>query len=398
MTPAGRAQAAIELLDQIIAAARESGAAADTLIARYFKTRRYAGSKDRRAVRDLVYRAIRRTGEAPVSGRVALIGVAAEDEAVAAAFDGSPHGPAPIAADEAAAPAGIAPDWLVERLGRALHASELAALLDRAPLDVRINALKATREDALPLLPRAEPTPHAPLGLRLPEGTQVEALPAFAEGRIEVQDEGSQIVTLMAAAAPGMTVVDLCAGAGGKTLALAAAMAGPRPSAGRLIACDADRTRLSRLAPRAERAGTGAIDTRLLDPGREMDALADLAGAADLVLVDAPCSGTGTWRRNPEARWRLTPARLDRLTALQARLIRVAAGLVKPGGHLVYIVCSLLDEEGADQIDGFLHDHPGWTADSLAPIAGRPHRAGYRLTPAVERTDGFFVARLKRPW
>lgn len=163
------------------------------------------------------------------------------------------------------------------------------------------------------------------------------------------------------------------------------------------VACDADRARLSRLAPRAERAGAGPIDTRLLDPGRETAALADLAEAADVVLVDAPCSGTGTWRRNPEARWRLNAARLDRLAALQARLIRVAAGLVKPGGHLVYIVCSLLDEEGAGQIDGFLHDYPGWMADGLAPVAGRPHRAGYRLTPAVERTDGFFVARLKRP-
>lgn len=397
MTPAGRAQAAIELLDQIVVAAREGGAAADTLIARYFKTRRYAGSKDRRAVRDLVYRAIRRAGELPESGRAALIGVAAEDEAVAAAFDGSPHGPAPIGADEAAASAGVAPGWLLDRLGRGLGDGELAALLDRAPLDVRVNALKATRAAVLPLLPGAEPTPHAPLGLRLPEGTQVEALPAFAEGRIEVQDEGSQIVTLMAAAAPGMTVVDLCAGAGGKTLSLAAAMAGPKSGEGRLIACDADRARLSRLAPRAERAGAGPIDTRLLDPGREAAALADLAEAADVVLVDAPCSGTGTWRRNPEARWRLNPARLDRLAALQARLIRIAAGLVKPGGHLVYIVCSLLDEEGADQIDGFLRDHPGWTMDGLAPVAGRPHRAGYRLTPAVERTDGFFVARLKRP-
>lgn len=397
MTPAGRAQAAIELLDQIIAAARESGAAADTLIARYFKARRYAGSKDRRAVRDLVYRAIRRAGEAPASGRAALLGLAAEDAEVAAAFDGSPYGPAPIGADEAAAPAGLAPGWLAERLGRALDGGELAALLGRAPLDVRVNALKATRAAVLPLIPGAQPTPHAPLGLRLPESMQIEALPVFAEGLVEVQDEGSQIVTLMAAAAPGMTVVDLCAGAGGKTLPLAAAMAGPQPDAGRLIACDTDRARLARLAPRAARAGTGAIDTRLLDPGRELAALADLAEAADVVLVDAPCSGTGTWRRNPEARWRLTPARLDRLTALQARLIRVAASLVKPGGHLVYIVCSLLDEEGADQVATFLHDHPGWAVDGLRPVAGRPHGAGFRLTPAVERTDGFFVARLKRP-
>ncbi len=331
MTPAGRAQAAIELLDQIVAAAREGWAAADTLIARYFKTRRYAGSKDRRAVRDLVYRAIRRAGEVPANGRAALLGVAADDAAVAAMFDGSPHGPASIGDAELAAPAGVAPAWLAERLERTLDSDELAALLGRAPLDVRVNALKTTRDDVLPLIAGAQPTPHAPMGLRLPEGTQVESLPVFQDGLIEVQDEGSQIVTMMAGAAPGMTVIDLCAGAGGKTLSLAAAM----QASGRLIACDADRARLSRLAPRAERAGIGAVETRLLDPNRELAALADLPGAADVVLVDAPCSGTGTWRRNPEARWRLTPDRLDRLVALQARLIRIAAQLVKPGGSLV---------------------------------------------------------------
>lgn len=415
MTPAGRAQAAIDLLDQIIAAAREGGAAADVLIARYFKERRYAGSKDRRAVRDLVYRAIRRAGEIPASGRAALIGLAAEDEAVAAAFDGSTHGPMPVRADEAPAPAGIAPRWLADALDRSLDVADMAALLDRAPLDVRVNTLKLTRAEAQPLIPGAVPTPHAPQGLRLPEGTQVEALPAFAQGLVEVQDEGSQIVTAMAAAAPGMTVVDLCAGAGGKTLALAAAMglssgglsfeapssggdSSDTPRSGRLIACDADRARLARLAPRAERAGIGPVETRLLDAGREAEALTDLDGRADVVLVDAPCSGTGTWRRNPEARWRLTPARLDRLVVLQARLVRIAAAMVKPGGHLIYIVCSLLDDEGADQIDSFLGDHPDWTVDTLHPLAGKPHRGGFRLTPAGDGTDGFFVARLKRPW
>lgn len=397
MTPAGRAQAAIDLLDQIIAAAREGGAAADVLIARYFRERRYAGSKDRRAVRDLVYRAIRRAGEIPASGRAALIGVAMDDAVVAAAFDGSGHGPAPIGIGEIAAEAGAAPRWLREKLAGSLDGEEMAALLDRAPLDMRVNALKATQDTVRPLIPGAEPTPHAPLGLRLPEGTQVESLGVFADGLVEVQDEGSQIVTAMAVARPGMTVVDLCAGAGGKTLALAAAMTGPRDGEGRLIACDADRARLQRLVPRATRAGTGPIETRLLDTGRESAALTDLEGHADIVLIDAPCSGTGTWRRNPEARWRLTPDRLERLVVLQARLIRVAARLVKPGGHLVYIVCSLLDDEGGDQIDGFMRDHPGWTTDGPVPMAGRPHGAGFRLTPAADGTDGFFVARLKRP-
>jgi 16S rRNA (cytosine967-C5)-methyltransferase len=190
-----------------------------------------------------------------------------------------------------------------------------------------------------------------------------------------------------------MTVVDLCAGAGGKTLGLAAAMA----NAGRIVACDADRQRLSRLMPRAGRAGVAIVETRLLDGGRESLALEDLAGGADLVVVDAPCSGTGTWRRNPEARWRLTPERLARVAALQARLLDVAAGLVKPGGILVHIVCSLLDEEGAGQAEAFLARHPGWQSDPVALPAGSPRGPGLRLTPADDGTDGFFVARLKAP-
>ncbi len=393
MTPAARAQAAIELLDQIVAAARGGGAAADTLIARYFKTRRYAGAKDRRAVRELVYRAVRRAGELPASGRAALIGLAREDAEVAAAFDGSAHGPAAIGTQEPSAPAGVAPAWIAGQLTASIGAAAMPALLGRAPLDLRVNRLKATRDDVLARLTDAAPTPLAPDGIRLPEGSQVESLDVWNEGLVEVQDEGSQLVAAAARAAPGMTVVDLCAGAGGKTLALAAAMRGQ----GRLIACDADRARLSRLGPRANRAGAETIETRLLDPGREEEALADLAGVADVVLVDAPCSGTGTWRRNPEARWRLTPDRLARLTELQARLLDVAGVLVRPGGALVHIVCSLLDAEGADQVDAFLTRHPGWTTDAPAIAAGEPHGHGRRLTPHAHGTDGFFVARLKRP-
>jgi 16S rRNA (cytosine967-C5)-methyltransferase len=188
-------------------------------------------------------------------------------------------------------------------------------------------------------------------------------------------------------------VVDLCAGAGGKTLALAAQMGGR----GRIIACDADRARLSRLAPRAMRAGVATVDTRLLDPGREADALADLRSAADLVVVDAPCTGTGTWRRNPEARWRLTPARLERASATQARLLDVAAALVRPGGRLVHIVCSLLDEEGANQAAAFLRRHPDWRSEPIALLAGVAHGQGWRLTPAADGTDGFFVAAFLAP-
>src|SRR6187402_3166330 len=286
MTPAARAEAAIELLDGIIAAARSGGAAADTVIARYFKTRRYAGSKDRRAVRELAYAAIRRAGELPAGGRAALIGLTQDRPELVDLFDGSPHCPPPIAPDEVPATAGVAPAWLVDRLSATLGPDELPALLERAPLDLRVNRLKATRDQILAELPDAVPGALSFDALRLPEGTNVDTLPAFARGQIEVQDEGSQLIAAACGAVPGMTVIDLCAGAGGKTLALAAAMDGQ----GRLIACDVDRGRLSRLTPRAERAGATFIEMRLLDGGREAQALGDLAAAADVVLIDAPCS------------------------------------------------------------------------------------------------------------
>lgn len=384
MTPQARVQAAIDILDEVIAAARDAGAAGDTIVQRYFRTRRYAGSKDRRAVRDLVYAAIRRSGERPHSGRAALVGLADDQPELAALFDGSAHGPPPIAAAEPRAGASELPAWLTDKLGG-------FGLLDRAPLDLRVNRLKATRAEIE--IEGAVPTYHAPDGLRLPESIQVERLPAWEAGLLEVQDEGSQLVTLACAAKPGMKVVDFCAGAGGKTLGLAAAM----EDRGVIFACDADRARLSRLAPRAERASVTIVETRLLDGGREMIALGDLTAAADLVVVDAPCSGTGTWRRNPEARWRLTPERLARVVALQARLLDVAARLVKPGGTLVHIVCSLLDEEGAGQAEAFLARHSDWSAETVILPTGRPHGPGLRLTPSDDGTDGFFVARLKAP-
>jgi 16S rRNA (cytosine967-C5)-methyltransferase len=166
---------------------------------------------------------------------------------------------------------------------------------------------------------------------------------------------------------------------------------------GAILASDTDRARLSRLTPRAERAGVSIVETRLLDTGREGAALADWQGSADCVLIDAPCSGTGTWRRNPEARWRLTPDRLARVVATQAKVLETGAALVRPGGALVYIVCSLLDEEGADQIERFAAAHPDWTVERLALPAGAPHGPGTRLTPARDGTDGFFVARLVAP-
>jgi 16S rRNA (cytosine967-C5)-methyltransferase len=392
VTPPARVQAAIELLEAIIAAAREGGAAADGLIASYFKQRRYAGSTDRRAVRELVYRAIRRCGDIPPSGRAAMLGVAQEDEALAALFDGSAHGPVPVVAEEPIAAASIVPDWLLSRIDPLIGYEEQAALLTRAPLDLRVNRLKGTREEALALLPDAVPTPHAPLGLRLPEGSRVEESDAWANGLIEVQDEGSQLLALAGQAAPGELTIDLCAGAGGKTLALAADM----KDGGRLVASDTDRGRLSRMAPRLQRAGVSIVEPRLLDPGREAAMLADLNGGADLVLVDAPCSGSGTWRRNPETRWRLTAARLARLLELQARLLDLAAPLLRPGGRLVYAVCSVLAQEGRSQAKAFTA-RSGLAVQPVAMAAGRSAGSGRLLSPAHDGTDGFFVACWARP-
>jgi 16S rRNA (cytosine967-C5)-methyltransferase len=389
VTPAARTQAAIELLDEVIAAARGGGAAADTLIARYFATRRYAGSKDRRAVRELVYAAIRRAGEVPASGRAALLAIAADDAAIAATFDGSTHGPAPIGAGEGAATAGVMPAWLAEALAASgITPEQQASLIGRAPLDVRVNRLLA---DPAALAGQLGGTPISglPDALRLPAGTNIDPL----AGQVEVQDAGSQIVSLAALAQPGQRIVDLCAGGGGKTLALAGSMR----NEGRILAADIDRGRLSRLAPRAAKAAVTIVETRLLDPRREAEALADWQDAADCVLIDAPCSGTGTWRRNPEARWRLTPDRLAGFIAQQRHVLAVGAALVRPGGALVYITCSLLDAEGADQVDAFLADHPGWTAAALDLPAGSPRGQGRRLDPASDDTDGFFVARLIRP-
>jgi 16S rRNA (cytosine967-C5)-methyltransferase len=247
-------------------------------------------------------------------------------------------------------------------------------------------------DEAAALFPEVRRVEGVPDALRLPTGSVVDQTPAWRDGMVEIQDVGSQMVTLAARAAPGMDVIDLCAGAGGKALALAAAM----DNRGAVLASDVDRARLSRLLPRADRAGATIIETRLLDPNREGDALTDWRDRGDVVLIDAPCSGTGTWRRNPEARWRLTPARIDRLVETQRRLVDLGATLVRPGGALVYIVCSLLDEEGAGQIDRFLAGHPGWAAET--PISqGRARGQGRRLTPAHDATDGFFVARLIRP-
>jgi 16S rRNA (cytosine967-C5)-methyltransferase len=389
MTPAARLQAAIEVLDEVIASVRDDGPPADTIVTRYFKHRRYAGSKDRRAARELVFRAIRRTAERPESGRAAVLGLTEDEPALLELF-GEPRGPEPQSEVEKAAPASIIPDWLRDELSELVGKDECSALLERAPLDLRVNVAEASRDELLKQFPEATATPISPWGIRMPADSRVDDHPAFQSGLIEVQDEGSQLIALACDASDGERLLDLCAGAGGKSLALAAAA--PRAS---ILASDSNRARLSKLGPRAERAGA-TIETRLLNPPKELAELADWSANADLVLVDAPCSGSGTWRRNPEGRWRLTPERLDRLVAVQERLLDMAAELAKPGGRVVYAVCSLLSREGAGQIERFLERHSSWISEEAPTPAGRADGAGRLLTPGHDGTDGFFVARLRR--
>ena len=390
MRPAARLQAAIEILDAVIAAAREEGAPADTIVSRYFKQRRYAGSKDRRAVRELVFRAIRRSAERPESGRAAILGLAEDEPAILELF-GEPRGPEPLTESDVGTTEGTVPSWLVAELSPLVEPQEWPALLQRAPLDLRVNAAKVSREALLKDFPDGTATPISPWGIRLPSDSRIDDHPAFEAGLVEVQDEGSQLIALACEAKAGDGIVDFCAGGGGKALALAAAA----PNA-TILATDSNRARLAKLAPRAERAGA-SIETRLLSPPKELEDLAEWRAQADLVLVDAPCSGSGTWRRNPEARWRLTLDRLDRLIAAQHHLLDLAAELVRPGGRLVYGVCSLLSREGAGQIERFLSRHSSWISEETAIAAGRSDGAGRLLTPAHDRTDGFFVARLRRP-
>jgi 16S rRNA (cytosine967-C5)-methyltransferase len=386
MTPAARLQAAIEILDEVIASAQANGPPADLVVTRYFKARRYAGSSDRRAVRELVFRAIRRSAERPGSGREAMLGLA-DDQPDLIGFFGEPRGPAPCEEHEPVARAGPVPNWLRSELSQLVGAEEWRALLERAPVDLRVNAAMAARDELLPHFAGGVPTPLSPWGIRLPPDSRIDDHPDFAAGCVEVQDEGSQLIALACGARSGDRIVDLCAGAGGKSLALAAA-AGQAD----ILATDSNRARLAQLPARAERAGA-SIQTRLLDTPREVEQLADWSGSADVVLVDAPCSGSGTWRRNPEGRWRLTPERLDSVAQTQMRLLDIAAQLVRPGGRLVYAVCSLLTREGAAQADDFLSRHSSWIAQDPLERGGRLDGQGRLLTPGHDATDGFFIAR-----
>ncbi len=433
MTPAARAQAVIEILEAIAAAPRP----ADAVIGSYFRARRYIGAKDRAAVAEASYTLLRhhaRLGwwcdhyRAPVTARTRLIvwqrlALQENDAAIAALFSGGKFAPAALDVAEQLLlknlrghdlflhpkmPLAVryeVPEWIVPQLtaqfGDRLEA-ELAALLEPAPLDLRVNALKAERAAVAAELRAAGITVSecrlAPHGLRLDARIALPTLPAFKAGRVEVQDEGSQLVALLADAPPGMRVVDFCAGAGGKTLAMAAAMA----NKGRVLALDVLDKRLARAAERFRRAGAFNIETRALT-GTDDPWIKRHKAGFDRVLVDAPCGGSGTWRRNPDARWRSLGPGLAELVPLQQTILRSAARLVKPGGRLIYATCSLLDEENQAQVQHFLADHADFTLlpygavwDSLTS-APRPCAGDLlQLTPAQHGTDGFFAAIMVR--
>ncbi|MBX3491016.1 RsmB/NOP family class I SAM-dependent RNA methyltransferase [Parvibaculum sp.] len=430
MTPGARLQSAIGILTGIF----ETRQPADRAFDAWARSSRFAGSKDRAAVSEIVFSVLRHraqlaaaTGsDAPQLLAFAAIALLQGEgaDAAAARADGTPHAPSPLTDDETAAlraaalPGPDAPPWVrlnypewlhpefEAALGNSLEA-EMAALMERAPTDLRVNALKATRDRAMALLAdenvETEPTPLSPWGLRLTGRANILGLASFRDGVIELQDEGSQLACLATGVTPGEQVVDLCAGGGGKSLALAAMMR----NRGQVHACDTDARRLGKLMPRAQRAGIRNIQTRTLGrfaPGAADADLADLEARMDCVLVDAPCSGTGAWRRNPDARWRIDPETLAGYRAAQSEVLARAARLLRPGGRLVYVTCSMLPSENEKQVEAFQAAHTDFAAmpwRSLWPadIAPPPHAndgAYLRLTPGSAGTDGFFIAILRR--
>jgi len=417
LTPAARLAAAASVLDSI-AQGRQP---AEAVLKAWGAANRYAGSKDRRAVADRVYQVLRargrlswamggrEDGRALVIGALSLIdGLSLEEIEALHAGDG--YGPRPLSKQERAritAGQGELPGWVAAGLPQFVvedlkatfgecWAEEARELMQpRAPIDLRVNTAKASVEAVEAELREAgldpSPTPWSPVGLRLAAEPppNVQALEAFREGRVDVQDEGSQIVCGLAGAAPGMTVVDYCAGGGGKTLGLAAAMAG----VGRLIGADVVAKRLENIRPRLVRAG---VEADLRHIGQNGGGMEDLNGQADLVFVDAPCSGSGTWRRRPEDAWRLTAEAVERLHALQVRILGQASQLVRPGGRLAYVTCSLLSRENEASADAFEAAHPQFRPlATTAPFAPTP-ATRHRLSPDTTNTDGFFFALYER--
>jgi 16S rRNA (cytosine967-C5)-methyltransferase len=425
MTPAARLSAAIEVFAEVEARRRP----ATDVLKDWGLSHRFAGSSDRAAIAGLVYDSLRRKASSAwlmggATPRAALIGMLhrergldiatiselcsgarfapatlTEVERAALASNALANAPAPVAGDY--------PDWLDPHLARVFgdeRTAEGEALATRAPLDLRVNTLKAERDDVLPKFAhlRAEPTRWSPMGLRIrlsadAKNPAIHAEPPFRKGEIEIQDEGSQLAALLAGAKPGEQVVDLTAGAGGKTLALAAAM----ENRGQIYATDIDKRQLAPIHERIARAGARNIQVRT--PRGDADMLADLDGRADLVLIDAPCTGTGTWRRNPDAKWRVRPGALTERVKQQTALLDRAAMLVKPGGRVAYITCSVLEEENGDQVRGFISRCPGFSvekpAETVRVLGERAYlfgRAalisgeGLLMTPRRTDTDGFF--------
>jgi len=429
MTPAARLAAAIDLLAAVASAPRKP---ADAVANDFFRARRYIGGGDRRAVSERawgVLRARRRLDwwflRAGVAANPRLLVAASlltqgwALEGVEKSYSGGQFAPSALNAAERAAlrpleghtldhpemPEAVRleiPDWILPglrvRFGPDLPA-EMAAMAEPAPLDLRVNLLKTTREEAQAALAaegiESVPTKLSPWGLRVAGRRPVTTGKAFQGGLVEIQDEGSQIVAALVGASADMRVADWCAGAGGKTLALAMTM----NNRGHIAACDVSAPRLDAAVRRLRRAGVHNVERHLVEPGDKW--AKRRAGGFDRVLVDAPCTGIGTWRRNPDARLRLTETDLAELVPKQAEILARAARLVRSGGRLVYATCSLLIEENEAQVDAFLSAHPDFVAVPLArawtlPIP--PPGAGpyLMLTPRRHDTDGFFAAVLER--
>ncbi len=429
MTPSARMAAAIELLAAIEAAPRKP---ADAVANAFFRDRRYIGSGDRRAVSDRAWQILRTHRR--LDWWLARAGARRNPRLLVAAsllcdgwvlsgvmqgFCGGRFGPTPLSPEEqnqliALEGQGLdhpdmpqavrleVPDWILPalqaRFGDDIDA-EMAAMGDPAPLDLRVNLLKSTLAEVQAALAgeqiEATPTPLSPWGLRVQGRRPVSTGPAFQSGLVEIQDEGSQLVAAMVGAGPDMRVVDWCAGAGGKTLALAMTM----ENRGHIVACDVSAPRLEGAVRRLRRAGVHNVERHLVESGDKW--AKRRAGSFDRVLVDAPCTGTGTWRRNPDARMRLAPRDLAELVAKQAGILDAASRLVRKGGRLVYATCSLLIDENEAQVEAFLAAHPefslcplaaAWTLPAAAPGPG-PYLS---LTPRRHGTDGFFAAVLER--
>ena len=430
MTPAARLAAAIEIFANLESERRP---AADALKS-WGLGHRFAGSGDRSAIAGLVYDALRRRASSAYlmgaeTPRAVLLGMLKRErgldtEAISRLADGSGYGPPALSDDErqrldmadmAAAPAYVAgdyPEWLERHFSRAFgeaRAEEGAALSSRAPLDLRVNTLKADRDKAAAMLSDLHPETArwSPWGLRVriaadAKSPAVHAEPAFIKGMVELQDEGSQLAALFSGAKPGEQVVDLCAGAGGKTLALAAMM----ENRGQIFATDDDKRRLAPIHDRLKRSGARNVQVRT--PKSVGGEIADLAARCDLVLIDAPCTGTGAWRRNPDAKWRMRPGALEQRQKEQAEILDRAVPLLKTGGRIAYVTCSVLDEENGAQVRAFLARHAEFSVQPATEVvnvlgerafmfgkAARLTDEGILMTPRTTETDGFFVSVLR---